>query len=239
MNRSRKDFERKQLDDFLRATELEVEVQSIVEKERPDFLLTLNKGRRIAIEHTQPRDEVRAARGHLLPTLTRKLREGLQERGLPLWVHLTLPLPSAQAIFDEHHDDGIIADELLSLILRDRQGIRSPWVEYSADTLREHPLLSVLEEVHVCESGHAIATWGSKNIKDRLAILQEAIRSKTEKLLDYQNNVDAEEYWLLVVSGPGLGCIPSLLASELRHGVDYERIYLMDEFGRHCFLLHS
>jgi hypothetical protein len=239
VNRSRKDFERKQLDDFLRATSLGDQVKTVAENERPDFLLTLDKGRRIAIEHTQPRDEVRAANGHLLPTLTRKIRAGLQKDALPLWVHMTLPLPSAQAIFDEHHDDENIAAELLSLIRRDRQGVRSPWVEYSADTLRKHPVLSVLEEVHVCESGQPIATWGSKNIKDRLAILQEAIRNKTEKLLDYQNNVDAEEYWLLVVSGPGLGCIPSLLAKELRHGVDYERIYLMDEFGRHCFLLQS
>lgn len=239
MNRARKNFERKQLDEFLRITGLETEVRTVTENERPDFLLTLDQGRHIAVEHTQPRDESRAAHDQLLPKLTKRIRQGLKEQGLPLWVHMTLPLDSAQKLLADHDGDTTITDELLALILRDRVGVQSSWVEYSSRRLREHPALASLEQVHVSECNQAIATWGSKNIDDRLTVLQEAIRNKTGKLLDYQNNVHADEFWLLVVSGPGLGCIPSLLASQLRHGKGYQQIYLMDEFGQHCFSLQS
>lgn len=239
MNHARKNFEKKQLEHFLRVTELAKKVKRILPHERPDFVLEFEDGRRIAVEHTQPRDETRAAHDALLPSLTREICKGLDEQGQSLWIHLTLSLPSAQTLLAVPGQGAQIAECLLALIAGDRERVQASWAEYSSTILQQSPLLAALEEVHVVESRVATATWGSKNLDERLAVLQDSIVSKTAKLLDYQSNVEADEFWLLVVSGPGLGCIPSLLQSRLPHPAGYQRIYLMDEFGQDCFALNG
>ncbi len=239
MNRAQKSFERKQLDKFLEVLGFGEQVAHIAANERPDFLLTCKDGQRIALEHTQPRDKSRAAHDRLLPSLTQALRTGMEERGESLWIHLTIPLVSAQELLSKPGSADAIATALLSLIASDRERVQSSWAEYPGRVLQEHPLLRALEEVHVVEADAAIATWGSQNLSKRLVILQEAIVSKVNKLADYQRNVSADEFWLLVVSGPGLGCIPSILQSQLPRVDGYDRIYLMDEFGQHCHALHG
>ena len=125
------------------------------------------------------------------------------------------------------------------MILRDRQRVQSSWAEYSTQSLADNDTLRILEQVHVSESHRPIATWGCKSLEERLNVLQEAFRNKATKLVDYKNHVEADEFWLLVVSGPGLGCIPAVLASQPRYDDGFQRVYLMDEYGQDCFLLNS
>lgn len=210
-------------------------VSGVSEGERPDFVVTLDGNWRVAIEHTQPRDEQRAAHDHLLLPLARKLRRGLEQHGLHVWVHLTLPLESAQLLTGRAPDP--LADTLLAMILHDRQDVCPSWAEYPEHHLHREPELTALQQVHVSESRQAVVTWGTKPLEMRLELLQAAIHSKTEKLSDYRSHTTADEFWLLVVSGPGLGYVPSLLASELRYDNGYQQMHLMDEFGQHCFRL--
>ena len=238
-NHARKELERRHLEAFLRITGLDSEVDSVVDTERPDFLVTMRSGKCIGVEHTQPRDEVHAAHEGLLGPLTKSLEVGLERENLNLWVHLTLPLQRAHSLALEPRSLQLLGKELLTLLCRARVAVRASWTEYSAEALAVHPDFEGIAEVHVSEGSRPIVTWGSQTLSERLGILQAAIQSKTEKLDDYRNNTSADEFWLLVVSGPGLGCMPSILATDFMYNNGYQEMYLTDEFEQHCFRLGS
>ncbi len=240
MSRDRKALERRHLETFLRVSGLADRVTEIVDSERPDFLLSVRDVGRVALEHTQPRDGVRAAHSQLLVDLCAEIRHELERRELRLWVHMTLPLISAQALATRRRDQAAFAEALVCMIDRDRAKVQTPWVEYEAAQLGGASIkLKSLVQAHVSECQRPIATWGSKVLAERLSLLEAAILRKAKKLADYRSHVDAEEFWLLVVSGPGLGCLPELLAPELRIHEDFRQIYIIDEFGQHWFPLNA
>ncbi len=231
-------MERRHLELFLEVSGLASKVTEIVESERPDFLFSVRNLGRIALEHTQPRDAVRAAHSQLLVDLCEGVCRELKRHKLPLWVHMTFDLEVAQALAPWEREQQKLARELVTMVTADRMKVATRWTEYERGKLLDvSPTFAPLSQVHVSEAKRPIATWGTKTLRDRLGLLESAIASKAQKLEDYRNHVLADEFWLLVVSGPGLGCLPGQLAPAVPLTGEFRQIYAIDEYGQHWYQL--
>lgn len=240
MGNNRKKLERHHLDIFLRISGLASRVTSIVESERPDFILCIDQVGRVALEHTQPRDGAAAAHAGLLVGLCSAVEEELAAAQLNLWVHLTLGLDQAYALARQlgHHRSW--ARELVAMVRSDRVAVagEGAWEEYDEGRLRTRSgHMSLLQQVHVSSCERPICTWGTKRLVQRLALLEDAIVRKEDKLAGYRDHVTAEQFWLLVVSGPGLGALPEQLARSVHVDGDFCEIHVIDEYGQHWFPL--
>jgi hypothetical protein len=189
---------------------------------RPDVVLTLIDGRRIAVEVTEAMDEAtRKGYDGARELIVRLVTEGMKERGLAATVHLSIPLGFLPVLgglpgkAQRELSSRIIelAGEALAMPLKtgtrgsvfaddpeDRP--RRPNLQFVGD-LRSRAI-SYFRWITVSPSSDVRVSTGTGGTGSGQSVIQEAIDRKAEKRGRYDLS-GIHELWLLVVGSTGTG----------------------------------
>lgn len=231
---------------------LRLGVRSLVLGERPDFVLELDDGRKIALEHTRARDEFIAAGLGARKRLKGEILKGLVDGEIGAEVYFRLP-EGAGAVL-EKAGSGALRQEAAAITAAARElvnGEPSPsgWrleVEWSEPSEREPGIgdlagrgISYATGLWIRAADKPRVGWSASGSGQSAHLIQDAINRKAGLLETYKQHAGGE-HWLLVVGSTGTGG-----ALDISDGEDHEfespfdKTVFLEWFEQKCMYLST
>jgi hypothetical protein len=255
------DEERGQLDAMIEL--LKLEVNDIVKRESPDFVITFGDGRQIGVEVVRALNEAVARGRGAVARIKRTLREALESTDTRAWVSVSLNENTASFL---NGDSKALRAEVAAIaaLARDvadrdceAQWYNYEWVDHSYDELEDlvgHPVtygrdpdvrdlkgtgVKHVEAIGIHPQKEPKVFVSGQGRGQHRRIVQEAIDSKCADLPTYRQ-CRADEIWLLVIGSAGTG--GSLFVDDVE-GVQftspYDRTVFLEQFEGRCVYLDT
>jgi hypothetical protein len=219
-------------------SELALDPTSLVDRESPDFELTLDDGTLVGLEIEETIDQSAASGRASMERFCRALENELIKRKLSLFVVPSFSWDAANLIAPPVVREGHVR-AVADLIERHcLAGTRQELDDIDQESL------SALGAPFICgltvQSAAATAVgWGHHRPGPNWAFVDDMIRHKDRLVPKYRNNMArAGAFWLLLVAGSTpAGVVWGAVARDHRYQTQFDRVFFMDANGGSPFEL--